>query len=227
MAAQTHDDPDDDAPLSSTISDEQKMAETQSAVERSLEDFIARANSTLPAPAPAVVPAVRGITARRQEKSKAAARHRAKGTLVVVGSQAPLAEETEIVSRLPAEDLLPPRGRSWSTLKLAAAFLAGAAIVLIATRLISGGPRPVKPTAPVVAPAAPVVSAPPPIIVVPIPTPPEPPPAAAAVESAPPVPAVSEAKRPPPAPRKPRPPAPAKPATEAKKSGSLVDPFAN
>jgi hypothetical protein len=206
----------EDARRATAVPDDTRI-DPQSAVERSLEEFIARANSTLPLPSGDAAAQVRAISTPRKAKRG--------GTLVVLGPVAPLAEETEIVTRLPGHELVPSRRSGWSSLRLGVAFLAGAAIVLVATRLISGGPRPVKPTAPVV--AAPAVA---PIIVVPIPTAELPPPAEAEPAPAPPPAEVVAAPAPPPAKRTARKPPRervAAPRAAAKTSGGLVDPFAN
>jgi hypothetical protein len=208
-------------------------AAAPSAVERSLEDFIARANTTLPSPSTQTTEtasAVRAIGSRtaarigQGKKTKAGA----PATLVVLGPQAPLAEVTEIVKRLPSpklderDDRDEPRRRPFAAWRLGLAFLAGAVAVLVATRLLSGGPTPVKPTAP---PAALVVPAPPPIIVVPIPeAAPSPPVVAAPVVEA--TAAVAEKPATKPARKSAATRASAKPTAPKKPSG-LVDPFAN
>jgi hypothetical protein len=204
------------------------------AVERSLEDFIARANTTLPPVTTEAAREVRALGSRRRNRSGPA-----RSPLVVLGPRGPLAEETEIVTRISPEDLVPAR-KPWFSLKLGLAFVAGAAVVLVATQLISGGgPRPMRPAAPAAtattaAPvAAPSPSPPPPIIVQPMPVvepapaPPaaEPEPAVTAAETAEPEPVAEKprARRPraQAAPRAPR------PAAAAKKPTGLVDPFAN
>jgi hypothetical protein len=191
------------------------------AVERSLEDFIARANTTLAPVSPEVAPQVRAIGTRRGKAKKPPA------TLVVLGPRGPLAEETEIVTRLAPEDLL-PRRKPWFSLRLGLAFVAGAAAVLLATQLISGGgPKPVKPTVPAVVAVPTPTPLPPPIIVQPIPAEELPAPAPAAPEPAP-APVVETAATEKPRARRPRPSVTAKaPKSTAKKPTGLVDPFAN
>ena len=110
------------------------------AVERSLEDFIARANSTLPAVEENTQPRARLAEAKRRRRDKS-------GTLVVLGSQEPLAEVTEIVQRLPTgESVDEPvrRGPGW---KVLLAFVAGAVVVLAITKLLTGS-RPQAPALP-------------------------------------------------------------------------------
>jgi DamX protein len=184
-----------------------------SAVERSLEDFIARANTTLPSAPPPRRPA-------------------ASSTLVVLGPRGPLAEETEIVTRLSPEELAGARPRSWFSARLGLAFVAGAALVLLATRLISGGPTPVLPVAPAAAePAQAPAPMPLPMPIVVQPIPPAELPAAApapAAVSEPAAPA-EPASRPARATRKAIRAAPAaprpRPAPASDRAG-LVDPFA-
>lgn len=221
--------PKDRAPRDGERTPEPTALPVGSSVERSLEDFIARANTTLAPVSPEAAPKVLAMGTRRRNGK------RTPGTLVVLGPKQQVAEETEIVTRVSPEDLRPARKSSWFSLRLGLAFVAGAALVLVATHMISGsGPKPVRPTAPtpppvVITPApAPV---PPPLIVQPIPAP-EPPAAAAepAVAAEPPpaaeVKPVSEAAPPRKAPPK-KARASAKPAAPAKKPSGLVDPFAN
>jgi hypothetical protein len=170
-----------------------------SAVERSLEDFIARAN--------------------------------APSTPVVLGTQAALAEVTEIVQRMPAAEVGASRRRTLAIAGFGVAFVAGAVAVLLATRLVSSAPEPVVPAA---APPVVVQTPPPPPVVVPMPVPAAipvaaPPAPAAAPEPAPPV-LVQTAPPPPRKParvaRKAAPAAKGEPPAAPKKTG-LVDPFAN
>jgi hypothetical protein len=195
------------------------------AVERSLEDFIARANTTLPAPEPDVGAALgRRRSNQRPDKKE--------GTLVVVGSQKPLAEVTEIVTRLPVEELdgVPQRKR-WTSLRFGlVAFFAGAVAVLIITRFVGGGPKPLPPVAPPPPPVA-VAPVPPPIIVQPLPpseaalAAPEAAPAPAPETAPAPAPEPAAAAAPPPKPHPVRR-AAVKPAKPDKRSTGLVDPFA-
>lgn len=205
-----------------------------SAVERSLEEFIARANSTLPdfehgdegATRPKTLLA--DVKKRRSKKADPS-------TLVVLGSPAPLADVTEIVSRVAVGTKpLPPR--RVLGVRLGAAFLAGAAAVLLVSRILVGGPEPQKPEAAPAVPA-PVVTKVPVVtpIVEPIVTPEA---AAAPAEAADPVetaaaaavvvelPKADAKPEPRPARAKTTPPRPPRAKPEVKKSGSLVDPFA-
>lgn len=178
------------------------------AVERSLEDFIARANTTPP-------------------QASATAPRRAPSTLVVLGPQAPLAEVTEIVSRVPASELAAPRRRWLAIVGFGLAFVAGAIAVLVATRVISGSPEPVAPSAP--PPVVEAAPAPPPTpVVLPMPVPtPAPAPAPEAepeAEAA----AVAPEPRPQRVARKPPRAAPKRPAEPKQRAATgLVDPFAN
>ena len=196
----------------------------EGAVERSLDDFIARANTTLPPATEAQAAALRAVTGSGKKKAKKVPAGKEK-TLVVLGSQKPLAEETEIVSRLPRELLLAEEPRkSWFSLRLGLAFVAGAAAVLIITRLIAGSPEPVQPVAAPLAPP-PTVTVPAPVVEpIPVPTP-APTPVATAPEEAAPAPAATE-----PSPTVRRRPArtAARPAAAPapKKPSGLVDPFA-
>ena len=213
---------------------EDSGVESDGAVERSLEDFIARANSTLP------VPTVGSdVTGRRQESPKRGPREalpsggrseaespkqaRLPGsTLVVLGSQAPLADVTEIVSRVPAAEA-PAPPRPAAGLRIAAAFLAGAAVVLLASRFLAGTPPARPPTiipAPIVTPV-PIVKPMPVIEPIPAPEPAAVVEEAAVVKEVPPA-AERRAKPATPRPAKPKP-APSR----AQGSGTLVDPFAN
>ncbi len=180
-------------------------------VERSLDDFIARANTTLPAPTD-----TQAATIRQIKQGARRGKRRDGGTMVVLGSEKPLPEVTEIVSRMPRGELEDAPRRGWFSLRLAFAFIAGAAAVLILTRLLSGDPEPVKPV--VTMPPPPIVVQPMPVpVVTPVPEPAPPPSAAVAA----PVEAEIEA-RPAPARKRPR---PARKPTASKPSG-LVDPFA-
>ncbi|HKA87303.1 MAG TPA: hypothetical protein VKE22_06525 [Haliangiales bacterium] len=175
---------------------------SKSSVERSLEEFIARANAVAPpppAPEPTVLDDEGGPRRARLDGGAASARSR------------PVDDRTEIVSRpLPYT----PPGRRLTWLLVALAFAAGGVAVVLAVRLISPRPAP--------APIAPVV---PPVVVIPQPTVeklPEP-----VVEPAP-QPAVAE----PPAAAHPTPPPPAqttkkRAVKKAEKAPTgLVDPFA-
>src|SRR5262245_98551 len=100
-----------------------------SSVERSLEDFIARANTTLSPLSPEAAPKVLAIGTRRRKRQAA---EKKPSSLVVLGPNSPLAEETEIVTRLRPEDLVPAR-KPFFSWRLGVAFVAGAAVVLLAT----------------------------------------------------------------------------------------------
>jgi len=212
--------------------DTASRAADTSAVERSLEDFIARANSTLPAFQHGDEGPTRPKTLLADVK-KRRGKKADPSTLIVLGSPAPLADVTEIVSRVAVGTKpLPPR--RVLGVRLGAAFLAGAAAVLLVSRILVGGPQPQKPEAAPAVPAPVVTQVPAPVVkpvVEPIVTPSE----SATVEPAAAVePPKADAKPEPSRPARakstpPRPPR-AKTAAEVKKpkeSGSLVDPFAN
>ena len=206
-------------------SEHEDVVPKESAVERSLDDFIARANSTLPAPTPSQA-AVFGKKRRKKDD----------GTLGVLGSSKPLAEVTEIVNRLPAGDLESRPGRSFFSVRLGLAFAAGAAAVLIITRFLTGHPEPVRPVAPPAAPpivveqlATPPAVEPMPVAPAPAPAPtpvpvPEPAPTPTAVVTPEEPPVVAE-PAPVATPRK-KPPVRKPPVAPKKKGPGLVDPFA-
>jgi hypothetical protein len=198
--------------------------DSENAVERSLDDFIARANSTLPAIDEGTQPRAKlaEVKARRRAKPEPKA-----STLAVIGAEEQLAEVTEIVQRLPDAPEVPRRGPGW---RLVLAFVAGAVAVLALTKLLTGGgraqapaaapPAPTVVAAPVVTPVVTPVPVPKPVVE-PIPQAELPPPApAAVVEPAPAAPKPVVRAKPRPAVKPPA-------AAPAKEARGLVDPFAN
>ena len=104
---------------------EESEGRAGSSVERSLEEFIARANAVSPPPAPA--------GKRRRKESE-------------LGPD----DRTEIVSRpLP---YAPPESRRYIWTMFAVAFAAGAAAVVLALRLLAPPPAPIVAPAPVIPP---------------------------------------------------------------------------